>query len=221
MFRLTPAQQTYLLSQPESGMGYQFVEILTETSRRLVAVAYYAELVLPLDDSNLQAQFESYAAGFAVSGDGTGLREISVRSRDLSSPTCSVAEGAGIYGSWAGPAVNGPRIHTKLGDVYKRFSAFPNDRRIRPDKSLLPGTYATTAEDARHVHTGKDAVARYALPNPIPAVHVFTITPQPATPAQIGVVEPANAQPGGGVEVIFTAGTTAGTVSEPVSIPTK
>jgi hypothetical protein len=30
MYRLSPDQQAYLLSQPESGMGYQWVEIVTE-----------------------------------------------------------------------------------------------------------------------------------------------------------------------------------------------
>jgi len=43
----------------------------------------------------------------------------------------------------------------------------------------LPGSYATTEADAKNVKTGKEAVARYALPNPDPASYVYTIKPKP------------------------------------------
>lgn len=68
--------------------------------------------------------------------------------------------------------------------------------------------------------SGKDAVARYALPNPEPASYVFTIRPKKDTDIKRGTVEPANGQPGGGAEVIFTSGTTANTVTlPPAKIP--
>jgi hypothetical protein len=80
---------------------------------------------------------------------------------------------------------------------------------------LLPGTYATTEDDAKNVKPGKEAVARYALPNPDRASYVFTIRLKKDTDVQRGIVEPANYQPGGGVEIIFTNGATAGTVTLP------
>jgi hypothetical protein len=86
---------------------------------------------------------------------------------------------------------------------------------------LLPGSYATTEQDAKNVKTGKDAVARYALPNPDPASHRFTIQPHKDTEIQYGTVEPAYDQPGGGVEVIFTTGTQVKTVTGPEKIPDK
>ncbi len=79
--------------------------------------------------------------------------------------------------------------------------------------------YATTEEDAKNVRTGKEAVARHALPKPAPASNVFTIKPRKDTVIQRGIVEPAYGQPGGGVEVIFTDGTQAGTVTGPEKIP--
>jgi hypothetical protein len=90
-----------------------------------------------------------------------------------------------------------------------------NDRRVTADKGLLPGTYATTEADGKNIKTGKDAVARYALPNSDPASYVYTIWPKKETEIQRGTVEPTNGQPGGGVEVIFTNGTTAATVTLP------
>jgi len=69
--------------------------------------------------------------------------------------------------------------------------------------------------------TGKIAVARYALPNPNPASNKWTIEPHKDTLIQRGMVEPANDQPGGGVEVIFTVGTQPGTVTGPEKIPAE
>jgi hypothetical protein len=102
---------------------------------------------------------------------------------------------------------------------FKRFSAYANDRRVTANGGLVPGTYATTEEDAKDVKTGRDAVKRYALPNPAPAVHVFTIYPPPGTSLQRGVAQSAYGQPGGGVEVIFVNGSPDNTVTGPAQIP--
>ena len=64
-------------------------------------------------------------------------------------------------------------------------------------------SYATTEADARNVGTGREAVARYALPDPAPASFVFTILPDGGTVIQRGTVQPAFGQPGGGVEVLL------------------
>jgi hypothetical protein len=73
----------------------------------------------------------------------------------------------------AAPAKDAAEEKTKAGEVFKRFTAYENDNRVRDDRSLRDGTYATTEEDAKNVKTGKDAVARYALPNPQPALYRF------------------------------------------------
>lgn len=119
-------------------------------------------------------------------------------------------------------AEDAPITLTELNEVFKRFSAYPDDRRITSGKGLTPGTFATTKEDAdAHIKTGTDAVARYALPNSKPASNVFTISPASDTELKRGTAQPANNQPGGGVEVIFVNGLPSGTVTGPVTIPDK
>ena len=110
---------------------------------------------------------------------------------------------------------------TKKDEIFKRFSAFKNDRRITSKLSLLPGTYATTEDDAKNVSSGREAVERYALPNPTPAIYVFTIEPRKDTPIKRGVVQAAYRHSGGGVEVIFTRGTHDNTVTKLDQIPEK
>lgn len=120
----------------------------------------------------------------------------------------------------AAPAKDATPEKTKEKEVFKRFTATDNDPRITSDGRLLPGTYATTEEDAKNAPTGKAAVARYALPNPKPASNKWTIKPRKDTVIQYGIVEPAFGQPGGGVEVIFRDGTDPGTVeARPEKIP--
>ena len=117
-------------------------------------------------------------------------------------------------------AEDSPITLTVLAEIFKRFSAYANDKRVTPGKGLTPGTFATTKEDAdANVKTGSDAVARYALPNSKPASNVFTITPATDTEVKRGTAQPANNQPGGGVEVIFVYGLPDGTVTGPVTIP--
>ena len=111
---------------------------------------------------------------------------------------------------------------TAWGEIFKRFSAYANDRRITPKMGILAGTFATTKEDAdTHVKTGADAVSRYALENKKPASNVFTITPPSGTQLKRGTVQPAFGEVGGGVEVIFVNSSPDGIVTGPVKIPDK
>jgi len=116
-------------------------------------------------------------------------------------------------------AKDAPITATLAGEIYKRFSAYENDFRITEKRGLQPGTFATTAADAEHVKTGRDAVSRYALENKKSANKRFTITPATATPLQSGIVQPAYGEPGGGVEVIFVNGTCDNSVSGPDILP--
>lgn len=119
-------------------------------------------------------------------------------------------------------AEDAPVTLTGLGEVFKRFSAYANDKRVTSGKGLTPNTFATTKEDAdANIRTGADAVARYALPNSKPANNVFTINPAKDTELKRGTAQPANNQLGGGVEVIFVNGLPDGTVTGPATIPEK
>ncbi|HVF71576.1 MAG TPA: hypothetical protein VM940_08205 [Chthoniobacterales bacterium] len=119
-------------------------------------------------------------------------------------------------------AADAPITLTSSGEVFKRFSMRPDDHRVTPGKGLVAGTFATTESDAAaHIKTGMDAVARYALPNAAPASNVFTIAPPKDIDLRRGTTQPANNQPGGGVEVIFVNGSPDGTVTGPVKIPDR
>lgn len=220
MYYLDEAQQLSLIHQPETGMGYQLVELTTMAYRKVVGVAYNAGIVLEKDEPEQHALFRAFASGIQMKTYGQAVREVRLLSQASAEYRAfRVGEARGAYAAQSGPAKDAPVGVTKLGEIFKRFSAYENDRRIRADGRLEPGTFATTEADARQVRTGKEAVARYALPNPEPAVNVFTIRPVTSTPIQYGIAQPAYGQPGGGVEVIFTNGTTARTVTGPDKIP--
>lgn len=142
----------------------------------------------------------------------------SIRVIETSPTPTAVRERSGLAAR-PGEAKDAPIEETPANEVFKRFSAYANDRRVRPDGSLSAGTYATTEVDAANAKTGAEAVRRYALPNPAAASFVFTSRPAAKTAIQRGTVAPAFNQPGGGAEVIFPRGTQAGTTSGPDRIP--
>lgn len=202
-------------------MGYQFVEVALKDGPQLSGVAYNAEFLL-LDseprvrlkhaaDEPVSRMILTLEGALQKAEDITTLRVVT-RAWETSSV---VRETAGEEG---GPAADAPVETTAGEEVFKRFCAFANDRRVTANRGLLPGTYATTAADAARVATGTQAVARYALPNPTPAIHRFTIQPPAGTNLQRGIAQPAYGQPGGGVEVIFTAGLPGHTVTFPPDI---
>jgi len=220
MLRLTDSNTRALLAQPESGMGYQVVEATLSDNKTKRGVAYNAELLFFEEEPRRIMLSTPYLRLLESARSAAGeIKSLRVISRAIVT-TLSAREPSGAaVQKKAGPAKDGPKEKTKADEVFKRFSAYPNDRRVASDGSLLSGTYATTEEDAKNVKTGKDAVARYALPNPAPASNVFTVRPNKDTDIQRGIVEPAFGQPGGGVEVIFTNGTQPKTVTGPMKIP--
>ena len=220
VLRLNQSEMKRLLAQPETGMGYQVVEVVLEDNRKETGIAYNAEfLTLREQTQNYLRRLRDTTFSERSNGSRTGIKSLTVVTRGQSSSrfmrTKRVAGAAGA----SAPADDAPVETTKYGDVFKRFSAYENDRRLSPDGSWRDGTYATTEEDAKNVDTGKDAVSRYALPNPKPASYRFTARPHVGTEIQVGTVAPAHGQPGGGVEVLFRNGTQQNTVTGPKKIP--
>jgi len=209
-----------LLAQPESGMGYQVVECAYRDGGR--------ERMLALNATYLAADWQEVqkaAAGSrwlfeerlkSAAAGAVGLRDIA--SLQVQRPALAVREQ--VRKAAGGPASDAPESESRPGAEFRRFSAFENDRRVTPEGGLVPGTYTTTAADAdAHVRTGEDAVKRYALPNPQPACHQFVIRPPAKTRIKEGVAEPAYGQPGGGMEVIFVAGSPPKTVTKGRTLP--
>jgi len=217
MLRLTDSETKMLLAQPETGMGYQIVEGTTRDDKKKRGIAYNAELFFEENESRSMLRTESYSKVLNLAAKSSGeFKSLQVLSRSTAPISLTERKAAIAKG---GPAKDQPIEKTKAGEVFKRFSAYQNDNRRRSDGSWSAGTYATTEEDAKNVKTGKEAVARYALPNPDPACYVFTGRPDKDTSIQRGTVEPAFGQPGGGIEVIFPNGTQPNTVTGPVQIP--
>ena len=208
-----------LLDDAETGMGYQIATITG--SRYLILNAELAFELLPhagshTEDSSrclqdrlgtedmswLKDRVQAYLA------EGTPLTQ---GLRSLDSGERPVVETHGSY-----PSSSLPR------EIFVRYSAFRRDFRIDPrDFSVRPGTYATTATDAPHVPSGLAAVGRYALPNQVPAVHKFTLTPPKAAPITCGTAAPRFGQAGGGVEVLFANALPKGTATGPILIPER
>lgn len=215
MLRLSEEEIRSLVGQPESGMGYQVVDAVTSDSWTKRGVVFNAELLALDEDRETDRLFllgksadEALRAADSSAGKFLSLSVV----KDHRTTVLS------MRAAKAGGASEAITEKTKEDEKFYRFSAFENDRRVRDDKSLSPGTYATTEEDGSKVKTGKEAVERYALPNDDPASYRFTIEPEEDTTIQKGIVQPANGHKGGGVEVIFTDGTQKDTVTLP---PTK
>jgi hypothetical protein len=200
-------------------MGYQTVEVEIPSGTRRGTV-YNADLLVweEAPSAHLATSVYERLAGTARDVEARMIRSIRVVPREPDVSSSSTMRRLVLAAS-SRPATDGEARGTAPGDVFMRFTAYSNDRRITPEKGLLPGTYATTEEDSRAVATGEQAVERYALPNPAPAVYRFRIDPTAGTQHQAGIVQPAYGHAGGGVEVLFTVGTARGTVSGPAVLP--
>jgi hypothetical protein len=200
-------------------MGYQNVEVEIPSGTRRATV-YNADLLTWEEEpiAHLATSVYERLAGTARDVEARMIRSIRVVPRELDVRLSATMRGLTLTAS-SGPATDGEPRGTAPGDVFMRFTAYTNDRRITPEKGLLPGTYATTEVDSRAVATGEQAVERYALPNPAPAVYRFRIDPTAGTHHQAGIVQPAYGHAGGGLEVLFPVGTARDTVSGPTVLP--
>lgn len=221
IIRLTNSQRQSLLGQPESGMGYQWVEYETPMTGIREGLALNANLLVPAESVSLVtegrlalgAQFESQQ--LQEKPEWRHLRVVGApRRTNRIRMALSVKEEASQQTGPAPASEADPEL-CPAEECFVRFSAFANDHRITQDGQLLPGSYATTLSDGKNARTGAEAVRRYALPNEQPAVFCFDIRPMKPTQIQRGIAQPANGQPGGGVEVIFCRGTDPGAVKLP------
>lgn len=215
-YKLSNDQIGYLISQPETGMGYQYVEAnIYPNSEK--GVVLNAEVFIPKSkiEKIMGRRYLTYSAILKEAESPGLVRDLRVISRS----SLHLGESKFFAAAAKGPASEAEISETKEDEVFKRFSAYINDHRITEDGGLVPGTYATTEEDAKNVGTGSEATERYALPSDEPAIYVFTVKPPRRTKIRSGIVEPANGKRGGGVEVIFEEGSPEDTVTGPRQIP--
>ena len=185
LYRVEEEVRSFLVAQRESGMGYQLLQqndvegrILVLNAEIGVNVEHIHELAADQEDRGELPPID---------------RNLPVLSIDLQSVTVIT------HGSY--------RSTSREGDVFVRYSAFENDRRIRKDGSVVRGTYVTTETDALHWPppygwSGLAVVGRYALPSPAPAIYRFLMEPSRVS-ITCGTVTPAHGQSGGWCRSLF------------------
>ena len=99
-----------------------------------------------------------------------------------------------------------------------RWEAYPTSRRINiAAKTIAQDTYAAPASDAP---TGFAAVARFALPNLMPACYRYELQPDLNTDIDCGASVPLYGQSGGGAEIKFVKQTNNRcAIANPVLLP--
>lgn len=234
MIKLSIDMQQSLKEKPEYGMGYQYGAVCLSTGGTEIGYILNGASFATKDELTNLSPIELAKAENAALASRLTITYVALIPRTkeslknvrrvriaLANSTQKFA-GALVLDEAirsSGGAKDAPITTTAIGDIFKRFSAYANDFRITEKRGLKPGTFATTAADALYVHTGREAVSRYALENKQSANKRFTITPPGNTRVQEGIVQPAYDEVGGGVEVIFVDGTGDGTVSMPEIIP--
>lgn len=191
-----------LVQLPESGMGYQLVRVLSKGDgvRFVILNAEWAIAAganwRPVDDADIcPLGYNDHTGGPQVRADGPANRmNAPVAIREAEPFPYALGElKVESHGSFA--AVSGD-------EVFYRYSAFANDRRLRGGAGVIPaGTYLTSQRDTHFAESGLGAVARYALPNPAPAVFRFAIGVPTGTVLMCGTASPSFGQSGGGVEL--------------------
>ena len=194
----------FLLLQPESGMGYQLVQRNDNGDRLLIL---NAELSINVKQVHEIAGYQDHGGMIVI--DSGDLETLSITPQNITVIT---------HGSYPS--------NSRKDEIFVRYSAFQNDRRIRNDDSVMSGAYVTTENDARCWWppiglTGLSVVGRYALPNPAPAIYRFLLRPARIVPIACGTVAPNHGQSGGGVEVRFERDTSPDTVIERDTIPDR
>lgn len=216
-YRLSANQISELIAQPETGMGYQYVEATMKTYASMKGVVLNAEVFIPESkiEKIMGRRFLTYSAVLNEAEQPGDIRSLKVIHKGV----LHLGENKSFTKSSSSPASEAAISWTEKDKIFKRYSPYKNDHRITEEGGLFPGTYSTTEEDARNVKTGTEATLRYALPSDEPAIYVFTIKPPEKTAVRIGVVQSANGKPGGGVEVLFNNGSPDKTVTGPNTIP--
>ena len=193
-----------LLRQPETGMGYQLVNVPNADGRNHEDsyVILNGELALKVQDSIFEGcrlhseeqEFLDSHASELHKIEGTVTEALGVSKPFPHRAKNIIVRGGNSFSSTYEP-----------GEFLVRYSAFRYDRRVTigrklSDTVILSGTYFTTGLDSTLARSGLAAVSRYALPNPAPAVFCTSLKWSRPIAITYGTVKPEFDQSGGGVE---------------------
>jgi hypothetical protein len=200
-----------LLSQPETGMGYQIIEAMR-------AGSYHKNRYVVLNSEVVVEMSGNYGVDIRnVVNEGINKVKFESPVITLSSvKVFSEKEFRNLLNekmAFGSAAIENPKEEANGTEEFVRLSAFYDDKRIdRTNRCLRPGSYTTTKKDYLICKEGGyNPVERYALPNEEKIQWAFFIIPKKGDNLQRGIVQPANGKPGGGAEAYFEKGTSFGT----------
>ncbi len=213
-YRLYNSDTQLLLDQPETGMGYQIVEVQKKTYySRHIMIVLNSELAFDAGDYSIYER-RMATEGYSKMFSEASMADINILKvfRHPPSATGMVMERA--FSDTSRGAIDSPKEKADGQEVFVRISAYHDDKRIDTvNKCLRSGSFATTLKDYLHtVNNRINPIARYALPNTEIIKWAFYIQPANNDMLQRGIVQPANEQPGGGEEAYFEKGTSKNTL---------
>ena len=207
-YSLSALQESDLLSQPETGMGYQIVEATNARNyMRGKFLVLNSEVVIEMNayiSDNVRIVINEGINSIKAKAENITLIAISVLNEKQFRGVINESKNDNEKG-----AIDNPVVNANGEEIFVRLSAFDDDKRIdKINRCLRPGSFATTKEDyLKCKSTHDDPVERYALPSNDKIKFAFHIMPVKSDTLQRGTVQPANQKRGGGKEAYVAKGT--------------
>ena len=203
---LNEDRQRELLAQPESRMGYQRVEVFLRDGNSRLGTVFSTEYLLyseePADRLKESPNHRKRILMFERNELGVGDQILSLKVRESEAGVSSRVQETSVPRTASSGASEAPEEVARRGEIQTLLSLFQRS----PRNSLWRAVARYVCNYCRGCKARQDGARRVkqcTLPNPKPAVHVFTIGPPLKTKLKGGIAQPAYGQPGGGVEVIF------------------
>ena len=203
-YKLSPSQEDYLSSLPETGMGYQILEASKQGN-------YARERFLVLN-SQIIIQLNGYENGYVNKVIEEGIQTVKLGAELVTLTAISVLTTLQLSNivrhtknETERSAIENLAGNPTGEEIFVRLSAFDDDKRIdKINNCLRPGSFTTSMEDYLGYKESKDNPnERYALPDNYIIKFVFHIKPKNTDLIQRGTVQPANGKQGGGNELYY------------------
>ena len=194
-------QSEFLLSQPESGMGYQIVDAQLKGSHLIIKfIVLNAELAIELNEAA-----PLYVKQVALEG----INRISQKAPVFRWEIIK------LYthdpGTKPVAAISGERVEFPDGaEIFVRRSIYETDKRVDgTSKRLLPGSFTTTLHDSiRYRNSSDDPLIQQAMDHGVRGQWGYYFKPRRNDMLQRGKADPKT----GAKEVYFSKGTSNGTL---------
>ena len=225
IYNLSEALKENLSSRPETGMGYQIINLNpTPQFRMEKALVINSDLLIDLDNQATWSainQIKSYEQIKLSAKEEVYLSDLNIKSIEISLKSTNYflsVESESICERKAGGngAMQSPIRSANGNESFVRLSHFRKDNRVdEENKCLKKGSFATSVNDyLTCVYCPDDPNDRYALPNDDPILWAFFVTPKNTDNLQEGIVQQANNKRGGGYEAYFKNGTSINTLGD-------